>query len=96
MLNAGVPVTKASVDSAFGGLATRFASIMADAERANVWLAGASDADLTALGYVTADIDGLRAAAYAYGVLAQVYIGATEVTPPTDFRVNITPLAGPG
>jgi hypothetical protein len=96
MLNVGVPVTKTSVDNAFGGIAVRFADLMADAEQANVWLAGIADADLTALGYSDDDITALKDAAYAYGVLAQVYTGAVAVDPATDFRVSIRKLAGPG
>ena len=96
MLNAGVPVTKQTVDSVFGGLAVRFAALMADADQANVWLSAVSDGDLTALGYVTDDITALRNAAYAYGVLSQLYTGATNLVTATDFRTGIRPLAGPG
>ena len=96
MLNAGNPVTKQTVDAAFGGIAIRFTDLMADAEQANAWLADATDGDLTALGYVTADITALRDAAYAYGVVAQVYSGVTALPTATDFRVSIRKLAGLG
>lgn len=96
MPNAGNPVTKQTVDSFFGDVAVRFTALMADAEKANVWAAGVADEYLNGLGYGTDDIAALRDAAYAYGVLAQVYSGATAVSPATDFRISIRPLAGLG
>ena len=96
MLNVGVPVTKQTVDSRVGGLATRFPDIMGNAEQVSDWISAASDGDLEALGYVTADITALRDAAYAFGVIAQAYRGAIAISPPTDFRVSIRKLAGLG
>lgn len=96
MLNAGVPVTKQTVDSFFGGIAVRLAKVMDDAEQANVWLAGVTDPDLTGLGYTTDDISALKDAAYACGVVAQVYTGAANLPNATDFRVGIRKLAGLG
>lgn len=96
MPNAGIPVTKQTVDSVFGDIAVRFAALMADAEKANVWLAGVEDPYLTGLGYGNDDITALRDAAYAYGVLAQAYSGQVAISPATDFRVSIRKLAGLG
>ena len=96
MLNAGIPITKPAVDSFFGGLAVRLAQAMTDAARANVWLAGMSDNDLTALGYTAEDITALKDAAYAFGVVANLYTGASNLPTATDFRVGIRKLAGLG
>lgn len=94
MLNAGNPVTKATVDAKFGGLAVRFPAIMAEAAQANAWLADATDLDLTGLGYEVGDITALRDAAYAYGILTQVYAGATNLPTAMDFTTAIEKLAG--
>jgi hypothetical protein len=96
MLNAGIPVTKQTVDSVFGGIAVRLAQLMDDAAQANYWLAGTSDSDLTGLGYQAGDISALKDAAYAYGVLSQLYIGQTNLPAATDYRVSIRKLAGLG
>jgi hypothetical protein len=96
MINAGVPVTKGVVDDVFGGLATAFDDLMADAAQANAWLAGMSDGDLTALGYTTDDIAALKDAAYAYGVVSQLYSGQINLSNATDFRVSVRKLGGLG
>ena len=96
MLNVGVPVTKPSVDAFFGGVATRLHHVMDDAATANAWLAGISDQDLTGLGYTADDINALKDAAYAFGVVSQIYTGVTNLPNATDFRVGIRKLAGLG
>jgi hypothetical protein len=96
MLNAGVPVTKQTVDSFFGGIAVRLARIMDDAEQANAWLSEIADSDLTGLGYTADDIAALKDAAYAFGIVAQIYTGSANLPTATDFRVGIRKLAGLG
>jgi len=96
MINAGVPVTKQTVDAFFGGVAVRLAQVMDDAAEANAWLAGVSDQDLTGLGYTADDIVALKDAAYACGIVAQLYTGAANLPNATDFRVGIRKLAGLG
>jgi hypothetical protein len=66
------------------------------AERANGWLASASDGDLTGLGYTTDDITALRACAVAAALLTQVYIGAVNLPAPVDFKAAIQTMAGLG
>ena len=96
MLTAGNPVTKQTVDMAFGGLAVQLAQMELGAERANAWLASASDGDLTGLGYTTEDIAALRACAVAAGLLAQVYAGDVALPDAVDFKTDIQTLAGLG
>lgn len=96
MPNAGNPVTKQTVDLFFGDAAVRFGTLMADAEKANVWLAGVEDAYLNGLGYGDDDVAALRDAAYAFGRLSQIYTGQATVDPATDFRVSIRKMAGLG
>ena len=96
MLNAGNPVTKQTIDRAFGGLALQLSQMELGAEMANAWLASASDGDLTGFGYSSEDITALRACAVAAGLLAQVYSGAVNLPDPVDFKAAIQALVGLG
>lgn len=96
MLTAGNPVTKQTVDQAFGGLANKLSEMELGAARANGWLASASDADLTGFGYSSDDIAALRACAVAAELLAQIYQGSVNLADPFDFKSAIQALAGLG
>ena len=94
-MSVGFATNKQDVDSKSGSIC-RMIAMWADetVKFQESFLAGATEADLEALGYTPEDVALLKSAIGDMYKLAQVYMGTTDQTPAYDFRTFAKRLTG--
>lgn len=92
----GLNLSKPDIDTMAGVVARDLHAAINRAGQFAYFLAGKTDADLIALGYVQAEVDTLRAAFADLVKIGQVYMGNQIQAAPNDFRSNVRKVFGMG
>jgi hypothetical protein len=92
-LSVGLSVNQATIDSRAGNLVLQIRQLLTDCQTFKTWLDTQSDAALTNLGYVAADVTLLRASFTDLDNLAKVAHGL-QATGASDFFFNAKKLTG--
>jgi hypothetical protein len=93
-MSVGIITNKGTLDLQAGTLAQQIGIWARSATNLNQYLLAATEADLEALGYSTADVALLKSASGDMAKLAQIFEGAAEQTPAYDFRTFTARIAG--
>jgi hypothetical protein len=93
-MSVGLPVGKADIDQKVGGLALQLRDLILEVGPLKQRLDAMTDADLTSLGYTTADVTLLRAAMVDLFQIQQVALGLASQPTAYDFRTNTAQLMG--
>lgn len=90
----GYAVNKIDIDSTIGQISLQLRDSIAKVTLLNTRVSALTDADLTGLGYSTADITLLRAALADLMTIQQIAYGAQSLATAYDFRTNISQVTG--
>lgn len=93
-MGVGFPVAKTDIDTTLGSVALQLRNSIAQVTVIQAKVAALTDADLTGLGYSTADITLLRAAVADLYTIQQIAYGLAAQTSTYDFRTNISQVTG--
>jgi hypothetical protein len=89
-------LTKRTVDQQLGIIAQNLNVAFASVEELTIFLAGALDADLEALGYTPEEIPLVRSAAADMEQLRLIYLGEEDLPAAKDFRAFMRRVWGTG
>jgi hypothetical protein len=90
----GLPTNKLDIDSKAGSIAVRLRDVFQEIQYTQAWLAGTTDAELTALGYTTAEVAVLKSAMSDLDQLRTIFIGNATLATAKDFRQFAKRLTG--
>lgn len=93
----GLQATKNDLDQRLGTQALQVLQLLTQWQALKTHVDSMLDADLTALGYVTADVTLIRSISTDIGTILSVFTGAAaQGATPYDFRANLRKVAGMG
>jgi hypothetical protein len=92
----GLPTNKLDVDAKTGSIAVRLRDVFQEIQYTQAWIAGQTDQQLIALGYVQAEVDTLRSAMSDLDQLRTIFIGSANLATAKDFRTFAKRLCGLG
>lgn len=90
----GISTNKMTLDSQSGMLAQQIQTWSRSATSLEGYLAGATEADLIALGYTSDDVALLKSAVHDMAQLASIFFGETTQDPAYDFRTFVARIGG--
>ena len=93
-MTVGFPINKGSLDGRSGSLANGIMQWAAQALDLQNHLNSLPEPDLVEMGYTTDEVALLKSASTDMAHLAAVFYGQAEQTPPYDFRVFVSRIAG--
>lgn len=93
-MSVGLPVGKADIDNRIGRLALQLRDLVLQVPLLKERLDAMTDADLTAIGYNTADVTLLRASIADLFLIQQIALGQATLATAYDFRTNTAQTMG--
>ena len=93
-MGVGLPVAKVDIDNMLAQISLQLRNSIMAVTVLNAKVSAMTDADLTNLGYSTADITLLRAAIGDLYTIQQIAYGLVAQPTPYDFRTNISQVTG--
>lgn len=93
-MSVGFPVAKVDIDNTLAQISLQLRNSIMAVTVLQGKVSAMTDADLTNLGYGTADITLLRAAVSDLYTIQQIAYGLIAQTTPYDFRTNISQVTG--
>lgn len=92
----GLPTNKLDIDAKTGSIAVRLRDVFQEIQYTQAWLSSQADADLTALGYTSAEVATLKSAMADLDQLRTIFIGNASLATAKDFRTFAKRLCGLG
>ncbi len=95
-MSVGLPVTKLEIDTRAGDAARSIQRVLIQVSLLKAYLDATIDADLTAMGYVQAEVTNLKTAVNELTQLSTIWHGTANLAVAKDFKVFVSRIWGLG